>query len=279
MYAVPRHSANSLPESGPATMVATATGRPTSTKDSLRRVTATVTPERRPLSGTVSRGSIARRFGSTSARVRSPPRRRPASTAHPHAPPSTRPAAHHGTTGPRAAGQVVSVRQIAGRYRPWSRSRWWRPDPGCPGRQRLQRELQLHGSGRPSSKHQVARRHQTGRQRVFDEPGLAVARQPADPAVQSPGACVGQLLADVVQLAVEPGDGPADPRGGGRRGRDLAGARTAAGQRALTQRNHEQLLVRRERHATDGHLTRWSCSTGSGATGTKAGSSTMISKS
>src|SRR5665811_2171614 len=53
MYAVPRRNGNSLPESGPATMATTATAGPASTKDALQRVTATVTPERSPLSGTV----------------------------------------------------------------------------------------------------------------------------------------------------------------------------------------------------------------------------------
>ena len=70
MYAVPRDNATSLPVSGPETMTATAAGRPTSTNDSLRRMTETVTPERNPLSGTVEWASSSRGNGSTTAKVR-----------------------------------------------------------------------------------------------------------------------------------------------------------------------------------------------------------------
>src|SRR5665647_2737001 len=76
-----------------------------------------------------------------------------------------------------------------------------------------------------------------------------------DPSVQPPRAGIGQLLADVVQLAVEPGDGPADPRRTSGRRRNLADARRAPRQGALTQGDHEQLLVRGEQDTTDGHLS------------------------
>jgi len=57
------------------TTATTATAGPASTNDALQRVTATVTPERSPLSGMVERGSTARSSWScwsTTARVRSP---------------------------------------------------------------------------------------------------------------------------------------------------------------------------------------------------------------
>src|SRR5450631_4569674 len=93
---------------------------------------------------------------------------------------------------------------------------------------------------------------------MLDKTRLAVARQPANPPVKPSGARVSQLLAYVVELAVEPGHGPADPRRGSRRGRNLARARTAAVQRALAQGNHEQLLVWREGHPADCHLSQTS---------------------
>ncbi len=89
---------------------------------------------------------------------------------------------------------------------------------------------------------------------MLDEPGLAVAREPARPSVQPPGARVGELLAHVVQLPVELGHRPAQAFCGVRGRRDLSPTGVRRAQEALAQRDDEQLLVRCHRHPTHRRL-------------------------
>ena len=98
---------------------------------------------------------------------------------------------------------------------------------------------------------EVALGDHPGRQGVLDEAGLAAARQLAGAAVQPARAGIRELLADVVELAVELGDGPAEPLGGIGRARDLAGAGVRAAQEPLAEGDDEQLLVGRHRDPAD----------------------------
>ncbi len=104
----------------------------------------------------------------------------------------------------------------------------------------------------PIEQDEIVGAHEPGRDGVLDEPRTAVRRELAPAAAQPVDADLVELLADVVELAVEGGHAPPESRG--RLGRLGTAARPAVGcdEHVLGERDHEQPLARGEGDGQDG---------------------------
>ena len=106
-------------------------------------------------------------------------------------------------------------------------------------------------SGSAGSRDELGAGDEAGLDGVLDEPAPAVGGQLVDRAAQAADAELGEAVAEVVELAVELRDRPAEPAGDGPVGRQLVVAVRVA-QRALGERQQQQPLLVGQQQVAEG---------------------------